>query len=145
MDYRFAGHDDVLLLAEMNRELTEDEGHQNRFQSDEWFRERMEKFLQGGYQAILFEEEGKVLGYALYRDHPEQEETIYLRQIFIRRPFRRRGYGREALGILLNEIWRHCKTVKVEVLSDNKAARLFYESMGFKEYCVELELDRPRG
>jgi len=45
MKYRLATLDDIPILVRMNRQLTEDEQHRNRFKSDEWFKERMETFL----------------------------------------------------------------------------------------------------
>jgi len=45
MKYRLAALDDIPILVKMNRQLTEDEQHRNRFKSDEWFKERMETFL----------------------------------------------------------------------------------------------------
>ncbi|MEW5720732.1 MAG: GNAT family N-acetyltransferase, partial [Chloroflexota bacterium] len=77
MKYRFATLDDIPLLAKMNRQLVEDEQHRNRFKSEEWFAERMRGFLAGEYRAVLFELEDEVVGYALYRNHPEHGDTIY--------------------------------------------------------------------
>ena len=82
MRYRFATLDDVPILAGLNRQLVEDEGHRNRLKSDAWFEERMRGFLTGGYQAVMFEQAGETLAYALYVDHPDHSDTIYLRQIF---------------------------------------------------------------
>lgn len=140
MKHRYATLDDVPLLAKMNRHLTEDEGHRNRFQSDEWFEERMESFLKGEYEAVIFEEDGQVLAYALYRNHPEYRDTIYLRQIFVERSFRGQGVGRKAMNILLKEVWSIDKRLTVDVLSGNEAAISFYKSIGFKEYSLELEI-----
>jgi ribosomal protein S18 acetylase RimI-like enzyme len=140
MKYRHATLDDVPILAKMNRRLTEDEQHRNQFKSDEWFKERMESFLKGEYEAIIFEKDGKALAYALYRDHPEHDDTIYLRQIFVDRFFRRQGFGRKAMKILMKEVWPREKRLTVEVLSSNEAAFLFYKSVGYKECSLELEI-----
>ena len=57
--YRFATLDDVLILAHMNRQLVEDEGHRNRFKPVSWFVDRMRGFLTGNYHAVLFEVAGE--------------------------------------------------------------------------------------
>ena len=124
----------------MNRQLVEDEKHRNRFKSEAWFEERMRGFLTGRYKAILFEIEGKVVAYALYTDHADHNDTIYLRQIFVDRAHRRQGIGRKAIKILREEIWPRNKRVTVGVLFGNQDARAFYKAVGFKEYSLELEI-----
>ena len=140
MKYRHATLDDLPVLVKMNRELTEDEKHRNRLKSEEWFKERMKSFLKGEYEAVLFEFDGKAVAYALYRNHPEHDDTIYLRQIFVDRSFRRQGLGRKAMEILMKEIWPEEKRLTVGVLSENEAAFSFYKSIGFKEYSIDLEI-----
>ena len=124
----------------MNRQLTEDEEHRNRFNTDDWFIKRMESFLNGEYQAVIFEHDGKVLAYALYRNHAEHADTIYLRQIFVDRAFRRQGIGRHVMKVLMKEYWSKEKRLTVEVLNHNKAAYEFYKSVGYQIYCLELEI-----
>jgi predicted acetyltransferase len=146
MKYRLATLADVPVLAAMNRALTEDEQHRNRFQPIEWFEERMRGFLNGRYTAVLFELDGAVVAYALYADHAEHKDTITLRQIFVDRAHRRRGVGREAMRLLNEEIWPPDKRLTVEVLVANQAARAFYAAAGFCEYSLELEVpasERP--
>ncbi len=140
MNYRFATLDDIPLLAKMNRQLVEDEQHRNRFKSEEWFAERMRGFLAGEYHAVLFELDEQVVGYALYRNHPEHGDTIYLRQIFVNRAHRRQGIGKAALRLLKEEILPPDKRLTVEVLVGNQAARDFYRAAGFREYALELEM-----
>jgi len=145
MRYRFATLDDVGFLARMNRQLVQDEQHRNRFKPDAWFEERMRGFLSGGYKAVLFDTAGDVVGYALYADHPDHADTIYLRQIFVSRSHRRRGVGREEMRILKEEVWPKDKRITVGVLVGNEAARAFYEAVGFKPYSIELEIPAQEG
>jgi len=140
VEYRFATLDDVPTLARLNRRLVEDEQHWNRFKPEAWFVRRMHGFLAGGYRAVLFERAGEVVAYALYTDHPDHEDTIYLRQIFVQRSCRRQGIGRELIRILSEEIWPREKRITVGVLAGNPMAIAFYEAVGFKLYSVELEL-----
>jgi ribosomal protein S18 acetylase RimI-like enzyme len=138
--HRLATVNDVPLLAKMNRLLTEDEEHRNRFRIVEWFQKRMESFLLGDYQAVLFEQDEKVIAYALYKGRTEHEDTIYLRQLFVDRQHRRQGIGRQVMEILMNEYWSKDKRLTVEVLNHNKAAFEFYKSVGYKVYCLEMEI-----
>ncbi|MBN1429056.1 MAG: GNAT family N-acetyltransferase [Anaerolineae bacterium] len=140
MRYRFATLDDIPTLSKLNRLLTEDEQHRNRFQPDAWFEERMRCFLTGSYTAVLFEIDAEVVAYALYTDHPDHGDTIYLRQIFVDRAHRRQGIGQEALQILMKDIWPPDKRLTVDVLIDNQAARALYHAAGFREYAIELEI-----
>ena len=140
MRSRFATLDDVGLLTRMNRQLVDDEGPRTRFKPDGWFEERMRRFLTGSYTAVLFEGDGEVVAYALYTDHPDHGDTIYLRQIYVDRARRGQGIGREAMRLLEQEIWPPDKRLTVEVLVGNRAARSFYDAVGFREYCLELEI-----
>lgn len=137
--YRFATLDDVPVLARMSRELTEDERHRNRSRPLIWFEERMRNFLIGGYRAVLFERDGQVAAYALYADLTDSD-TIYLRQLFVERGQRRRGIGREAMRLLMDEVWPLNRRLTVEVLVGNKAALAFYRAIGYHEYSIELEI-----
>jgi ribosomal protein S18 acetylase RimI-like enzyme len=140
MKYRFATIDDVPTLSRMNRQLVEDEQHRNQFKSDVWFEKRMYGFLTGGYKAVLFEIEGEIVAYALYTDHPNHSDTIYLRQIFVDRSRRRQGIGRKVMRILSEEIWPRDKRLTVEVLVSNEVARAYYKAVGYREYSLELEI-----
>ena len=129
------------LLARLNKELTEDEGHRNRDQSLDWFAARMDGFLQGAYTAVIFEQEGEAVAYALFCAVADREQTVYLRQLYVVRKRRRQGLGREALRLLRAEIWPSGTRVTVEVLAGNASARAFYATLGFQEAYVGLELE----
>lgn len=142
MKYRFAAQEDIPVLATMNLMLAEDEQHVNRFKTIDWFKDRMRTFLNGEYKAILFEKDNNIIGYALYTNHHDREDTIYLRQIFVDRDCRRQGIGKEIMNILLKEIWPKDKRITVEVLCHNKSAIEFYKSVGYKDYCMEMEISK---
>jgi|WetSurMetagenome_2_1015567.scaffolds.fasta_scaffold107968_1 ribosomal protein S18 acetylase RimI-like enzyme len=139
MKHRFAMLKDVPQLARMNRQLVEDEGHRNRLQTDAWLEKRMRAFLTGEYRAVLFDLDGRTVAYVLYTDRTENGDTIYLRQIFVDREFRRRGVGREVMRTLLEEIWPPDRRITVGVLQDNQTAIAFYHATGFEPYAVEFE------
>jgi len=85
----------------MNARLIQDEGHRNPMTVPQ-LAGRMAEWLRAEYEAVLFEDEGTPLGYALFRRDPD---AIYLRQLFVEREHRRRGVGRTAVGLLLREVW----------------------------------------
>jgi ribosomal protein S18 acetylase RimI-like enzyme len=139
MIHRFAGSEDCALLSELNLQLIQDEGHRNPMSFSELYN-RMSGWLCQGYCAVLFEEEGELAGYALYR---EERTGIYLRHLFVVRDRRRRGLGREMIGILKRDIWPGDKRLTVEVLVSNEPAMRFWRSVGFNDYSLTLEILPP--
>jgi predicted acetyltransferase len=123
-------------LAELNHQLIRDEGHRNKMMVPE-LEQRMKGWLASEYAAVLFENDGEVVAYALYREQPEE---IYLRQLFVVRNRRRKGLGKEAVKILLSKIWPKNKRLTVEVLVQNEAAVAFWRAVGYKDYCLTLEI-----
>jgi hypothetical protein len=77
------------------------------------------------------------VAHALYREQPEE---IFLRQLFVARNRRRKGIGREAFEILRTKIWPKNKRLTVDVLIQNTAAIAFWRSVGYKDYCLALEI-----
>jgi predicted acetyltransferase len=136
MNYRRATENDCSLLAELNHQLIRDEGHRNRMTVPE-LEQRMKDWLANQYTAILFEVNDSIIAYALYREQPEE---IYLRQLFVIRQQRRKGIGRQAFDILRSKIWSKNKRLTVEVLIQNEAAVAFWRSVGFRDYCLALEI-----
>jgi len=82
MTFRRATLSDCARLAELNHQLIRDEGHRNPMTVSE-LEQRMNGWLAGEYTAVLFENDGEVVAYALYREEPEE---IYLRQLFVSPP-----------------------------------------------------------
>jgi len=99
--------------------------------------ERMRGFLSGDYRGVIFQEDGDIVAYALYR---EQLDEIYLRQLFVQRDRRRRGHGRRAVEILRSDIWPKGKRLTVDVLLHNTDAIAFWRAVGFKDYLLGLEI-----
>ena len=135
MNYRTATLADIETLAELNHQLIADEGADNP-RSVAQLAERMAEWLEGRYRAVLFEEGGAPVAYALYRD---DGESIYLRQFFVTRERRRTGVGRDAITRLVNEVFPPGKRVVVEVLAKNARAMAFWHAMGFVDYFMTLE------
>jgi predicted acetyltransferase len=136
MDHRFATPEDWHLLAELNCQLIRDEGHRNPMTVAE-LEERIRSWLQNEYRALLFQIGGEVVAYALYQ---ERSDEIYLRQFFVVRGKRRQGIGCRAVEILRSRIWPAGKRLTVDVLVDNQPAVAFWRSVGYRDYCLTLEI-----
>jgi len=139
MRFRFAKPEDAALLAPLNAQLIRDEGHRNNMTVPQ-LAERMKQWLNSDYQAALFESSEGLIGYALYRREPE---FVYLRQMFVRPEFRRRGIGREAVAWLWHNAWHSHARVRVDVLVGNAPGQAFWRAVGFLDYCITLEMESP--
>ncbi len=135
MKYRFTTIHDARVLARMNQQLIRDEGHRNAMSVTE-LEERMAGWLQGEYQAILFEDREGVAGYALFK---RETEWVYLRQFFIQPERRQMGIGRAAMKWLLANAWNNAPRIRLEVLIGNTAGIAFWRSLGFADYCLTME------
>jgi GNAT superfamily N-acetyltransferase len=136
MDYRFAQLDDSLLLAKLNQQLIEDEGHRNPMTLTE-LECRMREWLKEQYQAVLFQRGEEPRGYALFR---READHVYLRQFFVCREHRRQGIGRNAINWLRRHAWADAPRVRLDVLVGNAPGIAFWRSVGFHDYCLTLEL-----
>jgi predicted acetyltransferase len=139
MECRTAGEGDLPLLAELNQQLIRDEGHTNPMSVAE-LESRMRAWLVRTYTAVLFLNEGAVVGYALYRT---DNAGVFLRQFFICRDERRRGLGREAVDLLFGRVWPAGATVTLEALRSNRAAIEFWHALGFEDYALTLRRRIP--
>ena len=135
MKLRSTNNNDLQVLAEMNFQLIKDEGHRNTMQIPE-LKKRMEGWLCSIYQSSIIEEADNVIGYALWR---EEKDFLYLRQFFIKPNMRRKNYGKNAIDFLINNEWEG-KDLRLEVLVKNKSAQAFWNAVGFKEYCLTMEM-----
>jgi GNAT superfamily N-acetyltransferase len=138
MTWRAAHRRDSPLLAELNYQLIADERHRNHMTVPELER-RMRSWLEEGYDAVIFEHDGQVAAYALYHSLPEE---VHLRHFFVARHLRRQGIGREAFGILRDKIWPPSPRLTVSVLTENDGALKFWRAMGYKDYCLAMEILR---
>jgi GNAT superfamily N-acetyltransferase len=142
MDYRTAEPCDAPLLARLNQQLIVDEGHRNRMTLPE-LEQRMGGWLDGGvYQAVIFQRDGETVGYALFRSKPEH---VYVRQFFVCRAVRRQGIGREAVAWLRRHAWVDASRIRVDVLAGNEQGIEFWRSVGFRDYCITMEMDGGDG
>jgi len=136
MTVREASVDDCPQLAELNHQLIRDEGHRNPMTIPE-LEQRMRGWISGEYRAVIYEDGGEIVAYALFREEPEK---IYLRQLFVVRHRRSQGIGCEVIKILRSRFWPKTKRLTVEVLVANKRAVNFWRSVGYKDYSLSLEI-----
>jgi predicted acetyltransferase len=115
--------------------LIRDEGHRNRMTVSE-LEGRMRGWHSSEYRAVIYEDGGEVIAYALFR---ERSEEIYLRQLFVVRERRSQGVGRRAVEILRSQVWPKTKRLTVDVLVSNERALAFWRSLGYTDYCLTLE------
>ena len=107
----------------LNHQLVADENHPNKMDVAA-LTERMRGFLAGDYTAILFEQDDVVVAYALY--HPFEDNEIYFRQFFVVRERRREGLGRQAVQLLVEEVFPSNKRIILTALSGNERALAFW-------------------
>jgi GNAT superfamily N-acetyltransferase len=134
--WRHASQTDIRLLAALNRQLIDDEGHRDTMSIAE-LADRMRAFLAADYRAALFERDGRLVAYALWA---ERGDGLYLRQFFVVREARRGGIGRQAMAILRQEAWPQDARLYLEVLTGNTRGLAFWRALGFADYALTLEL-----
>ena len=131
---RICTDEDLQLLATFNKELIEDEQHDNKMNIEQ-LKERMRMFINTDYTAYKFEENNQVLGYALV-NHTKQ--PYYLRQFYICREVRRNGYEKKAFMKLLETL--DTNYIDIEVMNWNTIGYSFWKSLGFKERSIYMRL-----
>ncbi|NTF52779.1 hypothetical protein G6K93_32240 [Agrobacterium rhizogenes] len=115
LTFRVATSVDYSMLAQMNLELIQDEGHRSNLGLPE-LEKRFERddTLSAGSRA-------------------------YLRQFFIARKSRGAGLGRAAIELLLAERFKEPMVVRLEVLDSNPRGFGFGTAVGFQGYSRNLE------
>jgi ribosomal protein S18 acetylase RimI-like enzyme len=132
--YRPATLADAEALGRLNHLLIKDEGHRNPMSEAELV-ERMRGWLAyDGYEALLGYDADELVAYVLWRDQPD---SVYLRQIYVQREYRRQGAARH-LMLTLFQRWPD-KRLTVDVLAGNARALAFWRRMGYQDYAVMLE------
>lgn len=132
MNVRACVLDDVNALARMNHMLIEDEKASNPMSLGQ-LEERMVDFLRTDYEAFFLETDGSIVGYALVN---MKSSPLYLRQFFICREQRRKGYGKAAFHALLAHL--RVDKVDIDVYAWNDAGIAFWKSLGFTERVYSM-------
>lgn len=146
LQLRSAMLDDLDTLTDMNQQLIEDEGSPNPMSWIE-LRRRMQAWLQdSSWHADLLvrEEDGEIIGYALYHFKknpyfPIMDE-VYLRQYFIKRDYRKQGFGLEGIQRLKESRFVGVDTIEIDVLESNSRGRSFWMKAGFQPYVINMRM-----
>ena len=133
-------------LRDLTKHLVEELGQKFDPKRFDWgIRRRLYDPLQRhGILIALDEEENRVFGMIIaeLRIDPFGTSEGYIKQFFLKKNFRGKGYGR----ILLKKALEHLKKIKVEKVKVNlreeaKKASDLYKSMNFKKVFKVLELN----
>ena len=116
--------EDVALLAQMNKYSLEDDDPEANL-SLPHLENRMRDYINSGYKAFLFLIDEKVIGYALSNG---AKPPIYLRQFFIVRDERRKGYGKQAFHLLLDLLG--IQESDIDVYTWNDSTVRFWRTLG---------------
>lgn len=136
VEYRYAVQDDAPFLAEINRQLIQDEWDGGGM-SLERLEARMRRWLADDeYRAVLYLEDGATVAYSLVS---VDEDSAYIRHFFVLHEHRGKGVGRRAIEILLRDIVPPAVRVTLDVLASNRAGQAFWRSVGFHDYAVRME------
>jgi GNAT superfamily N-acetyltransferase len=136
---RNATLDDVDVLASFANELVRDGSYPNSIPPAQG-PERMAAWLRSDFRAVIFEVDGSNAGYALYR---VELEHVHLWQLFVRREFRRRGIGRQAIEWLWRDSWQGIARLRIDVFVGNTVGDQFWRAVGFVPYSITMEMERP--
>ena len=138
---RSAGPEDVGTLLQLIRELAEFEklAHEVRATEADLLREGFGASPR--YEALLAEEDGRALGFALYFHNFstfEGRSGLHLEDVFVRDEARGRGIGRKLMARLAAiAAERDCARLDLSVLHWNPARR-FYDRLGMKQMAEWL-------
>ena len=137
MEFRHAVDDDAPLLAEINQQLIQDEWGGGGMPLEHLER-RMRRWIEeGDYKAVLFLEDGETVAYSLVSI---DDDSAYIRHFFVLHQHRGHGVGRRALEMLLREIIPRDVRVTLDVLASNTVGHAFWQSVGFTDYAIRMEL-----
>jgi ribosomal protein S18 acetylase RimI-like enzyme len=132
-----AQNTDVDLLAQLNRQLDQDEPHSYPLPLSA-LTERMRRWIgTGEYEVLLFRSGDQLIGYAAWR---AEEFGSYLRHFFICRDRRGQGWGRAAVQLLCRDVFPKDRRVNIDAEVGNKAGIAFWRAIGFQDYSIGMEL-----
>lgn len=138
-----ARKEELQILAEMNKQLIEDEKSSNPMGIQE-LEERMREFLESHWEIDLLMKEATIIGYVLYQyqegSFHREEKQVYIRQYFIRREYRNMGYGIAGIDLLRKTRFKDVKKIEIDVLETNPEGKQFWERAGFKPYYTNMRL-----
>jgi ribosomal protein S18 acetylase RimI-like enzyme len=96
--------------------------------------------IEGQYLLVVEEaRSGAALGALHYAERPLGSKRAWLYEIWIDEASRGRGFGRQAMLLLEEEVRRRGFTrIELNVFGGNERARRLYRSLGYREIAVEM-------
>ncbi|WNS46329.1 GNAT family N-acetyltransferase [Paenibacillus sp. MMS20-IR301] len=92
----------------------------------------VESIYEADWTIKAVEEDGQLVGFAMY-GLPEGSGAYELRRFMIDRKFQGRGYGKQALALIIREMEEKfaCKEIYLSTEPGNSRGKHVYESQGF--------------
>lgn len=141
---RSATSADVPMLAELNRQLLEDEGYRSVIPLERLLARHRGWLESGEWRQDLLALGGETVGYVAYAPEPEALDParpeIHLRQFCIDRSRRGGGLGRACFALFLRERVAPGARVTLDVLESNPAGQAFWQAVGCRPYFRRLEI-----
>ncbi len=83
-----------------------------------------------------------IVGFSALAYEPESIENYWIRHFFIDQRYQNRGYGKQALRLLLEFVKEHhtqCQTLQLTVHPENYNAQRLYKRLGFQLTGVKID------
>ncbi|HEX6373331.1 MAG TPA: GNAT family N-acetyltransferase [Longimicrobium sp.] len=136
MEIRYASENDAPFLADINRQLIEDEWGGGGM-SLERLEARMLRWIRDDeYRAVLFQEGDATVAYSLVS---LDEDSAFIRHFFVLKDHRGRGVGRRAIDTLFSQVIPAGFRTTLDVLASNQGGHRFWRSVGFSDYAIRME------
>lgn len=146
---RRAEERDLPVLAELNRQLLEDEGNLVEVAVEGLIARHREWMQSGEWSQDVLELDGTVIGYIVHMPNPyplnPDRPELFLRQFCVDRSRRGGGLGREGFGLFLRDRVVPGGRVTLDVLESNRIGRAFWESVGCRPFFQRMEVYRDDG
>jgi GNAT superfamily N-acetyltransferase len=89
----------------------------------------------GAGEIILFEAEGRVVGYSILINYWSNEYggiVLYIDELYLCQEYRGKGMGTEFIRYLVRTGYNQCKALSLEVVPSNSKAMKLYMRLGFR-------------
>ena len=86
-------------------------------------------------RGLVMAENDDIVGYLLLSFTYSNEVggmVVWIEELYVKEPYRNRGYGKEALKWIMNEYQQNTKRFRLEVTEENEGAKKLYRSFGFQ-------------
>ncbi len=146
---RQAVETDLPMLAELNRQLLEDEGHPFGGSIDDLIARHREWLRTGEWTQDILDLDGEVVGFIVHMPNPfplrPDRPELFLRQFCIDRKRRGAGLGRAGFALFLRDRLVPGGRVTLDVLETNQAGQAFWEAVGCRPFFRRMEAYRDGG